>query len=93
MVNKIALFVAAVAASVALVTALATAGFAPGATPASAAAATAADSTTPAPEIATQPQVQVDTVYVAPPAKQQTITVHKVVHSAGTESETEAGDD
>ena len=90
MVSKIALFVASLAASLALAGALALAGFAPGATPAAAATPTVA---TPAPDVAAQPQVQVDTVYVAPPAKQKTVTVHKVVKAAGGESEQEGDDD
>lgn len=90
MVSKIALFVASLVASLALAGALALAGFAPGTAPATAATPTVAP---PAPDVAAQPQVQVDTVYVAPPAKQKTITVHKVAKAAGGESEREEGDD
>ena len=90
MVSKFALFVASVAASLALAGALALAGFAPGAAPSTAATPTVA---APAPDVAAQPQVQVDTVYVAPPAKQKTVTVHKVVKAAGGESEQEGDDD
>ena len=91
MVSKIALFVASLAASLALAGALAMAGFAPGTTPAT--AATPIDAATTTADVAAQPQVQVDTVYLAPPAKQQTITVHKVVKTAGGESEREEDDD
>ena len=90
MVSKIALFVASLAASLALAGALALAGFAPGAAPSTAATPTVA---APAPDVAAQPQVQVDTVYVAPPAKQKTVTVHKVVKAGGGESEQEGDDD
>ena len=44
-------------------------------------------------DVAAEPRVQVDTVYVAPPAKQKTITVHKVVKAAGGESDEEEGGD
>ncbi|HEX2755806.1 MAG TPA: hypothetical protein VHM48_10100, partial [Candidatus Limnocylindrales bacterium] len=71
-----------------LTAALAAAGFAPGASPQPVAAADSVAATTP------EPTVQVDTVYVAAPAKQQTITVHKVVKSTGgEESEGESGGD
>ena len=90
MVSKITLFVASLAASLALAGALALAGFAPGAAPAAAATPTVAPTT---PDVAAEPRVQVDTVYVAPPAKQKTITVHKVVKAARGESDGEGGDD
>ena len=90
MVSKFALFVASLAASLALAGALAVAGFAPGAAPATAATPTVARRR---PTSRPQPRVQVDTVYVAPPAKQKTITVHKVVKAAGGESDEEEGDD
>ncbi len=88
MSHKIAVTVASVAATLTLTFALAAAGFAPGApAPATAAVSTTVDPTA-------QPTVQVDTVYVAAPPKQQTITVHKVVKSSGeSENEHESGGD
>jgi hypothetical protein len=87
MSNKIALAAASVAATATLTFALAAAGFAPGApAPVGAVAPATADPTA-------EPTVQVDTVYVAAPPKQQTITVHKVVKSSGeSENEHEAGE-
>jgi len=89
MLQKTALFIASLAASATLAVALATAGFAPGtpAAPVVAPTAAAADTATPAP-----PTVQVDKVYIPAPQPQQTITVHKVVKSAGGEADTESGD-
>lgn len=87
MISKAALFVASLAAAFTLAFALAVAGFAPGSSqPVPAAATTQVD---PAPTDA----VQVDTVYVAPPPPQQTVTVQKVVAGSGGESETETGGD
>jgi hypothetical protein len=90
MVSKIALFVASLTASLALAGALALAGFAPGTPPATAASPTVEPATS---DVPAQPQVQVDKVYVAPPPKQKTITVHKVVKAARGDSEGEGGDD
>ena len=89
MLQKTALFIASLAASATLAVALASAGFAPGtpAAPAVAPTAAAADTATPAP-----PTVQVDKVYIPAPQPQQTLTVHKVVKSAGGEADTESGD-
>ncbi len=86
MSNKIALTVASVAATATLTIALAAAGFAPASpAPVGAAVPATADPTA-------EPTVQVDTVYVAAPPKQQTITVHKVVKSSGeSENEHESG--
>jgi hypothetical protein len=85
MLHKTALLVASLAASLTLAIALALAGFAPGTrtAPAATAATTAAD--------LAAPPVQVDKVYVAPPAPQQTVTVHKTIASGG-ENESEGGD-
>jgi hypothetical protein len=84
MIHKTALFVASLAAAMTLAFALALAGFTPGAAPAPVV------STDPAPMIGAdapaatpEPTVQIDKVYVAPPQPQRTITVHKVVKTAG----------
>jgi protein-disulfide isomerase len=88
MITKIGLFIASLAAALTLAFALSAAGFAPGSKQASPASATVATTTAvgvvPADALAS-PQVQVDTVYVAPPAAPQTITVHRVVPSSGGE--------
>ena len=42
---------------------------------------------------ASGPQVQVDTVYLAPPAAPRTITVHHSVAAGGHEHDDEGGDD
>lgn len=97
MSHRIALAAASVAATATLVVALAAAGFAPGsprtaATPAT--TITTADPT--ADPTTTDPAVQVDTVYVAAPPAQQTITVHRVVRTSGGENDGEhesGGDD
>lgn len=93
MVNKIALFAASLAASLALAFALAAAGFAPGASEPSAATTAAAATSPTTAEVAPTPRVQVDTVYVAPPAKPRTIKIHKVIKTSGGESEEQESDD
>ncbi len=93
MISKAALFVASLAAALTLAFALAVAGFAPGSVQADTATTAASVQADPAAADVVAPDpVQVDTVYVAPPAKQQTITVHKVAASSGGENENE-GDD
>lgn len=96
MISKIALFFASLAASLVLAAALALSGFAPGATPARPVAATSPDPTASASDLPAEPLVQVDTVYVAPPPKQKTVTIHKVVKASGGEpgesGEHESGD-
>ncbi len=96
MISKTALFVASLAASLVLATALALSGFAPGATHPQQVAATSPDPTASATDTPAAPQVQVDTVYVAPPPKQKTVTVHKVIKTSGGEpgesGEHESGD-
>jgi hypothetical protein len=92
MAAKIGLFVASLSAAFALAFALNAAGFAPGSRQAVPASSTV--STTAAPAVAPvgpspTPQVQVDTVYVAPPVAPKTITVHKIVPSAGGEGGSE----
>ena len=92
MFQKTALLIASLAASLTLAVALAAAGFAPGA-PASPVDAAAAATVGPADTAA--PTVQVDKVYVPAPVPQKTVTVHKVVQTAGGENEsegTEVGD-
>lgn len=93
MLHKTALLVASVAAALTLAFALTAVGFAPGAKTASVAqAATVSPATE---DLGAPPPIQVDKVYVAPPKPQQTITVRKVVKSAGGESEfedSESGD-
>lgn len=88
MIDRIAIFAASLAAAGVLVAALVLAGFAP-ARPATSAAATVA--TAPAPT----PQVQVDTVYLAPPQQPDVVTVHRVQPARGgdDEGEREGSDD
>ena len=86
MISRVALFAASLAASLVLAASLALAGFAPGAAPTAAATPSAADVAA-ADVAAAAPQVQVDTVYLAPPPPQQTITVHKVVKGSGEDGE------
>jgi hypothetical protein len=88
MAHRLALGAASIAAAAVLAAALAAAGFAPGAPPQPISAAEPVAALTPP-----EPTVQVDTVYVAAPAPQQTITVHKVVKGSGGESESESGGD
>ena len=91
MLKKVALFLGSLAASLVLAGALALAGFAPGASPGSPSTIAAGVST--GPEASPPPVVQVDTVYVAPPPAQKTITVHKVVHGSGEPSEQDSEGD
>ncbi len=90
MARKLALAAGSGAAALTLALALAAAGFAP-------APATSAGSLATTVDQAPEPTVLVDTIYVAPPAKQETITVHKVVRTSGEgsegEHERESGDD
>jgi len=86
MTHKIALAAASAAAAFTLAAALAVAGFAPGPAQPVSLTSTIVDPTA-------EPTVQVDTVYVAPPPKQETITVHKVIKTAGGEGENESGGD
>ena len=87
MFQKTALLIASLAASLTLAVALAAAGFAPG-TPAAPVDAAAA-ATSPA---GTTPPIQVDKVYVPAPIPQKTVTVHKVVQTAGGENESEGSE-
>lgn len=91
MVQRIALFVASLAAVGVLVVGLSAAGLAP-----SAPSATAVTQIEGAANVAATPQVQVDTIYVAPPVKPATVVVHKSVPAAGggeQESESEGSGD
>jgi hypothetical protein len=98
MTNRIALAAGSAAAAVTLAVALAAAGFAPrptvAADPASLTTSIDAAATTPA----AAPTVLVDTIYVAPPAERQTITVTEgnggeAEHDGEHDGEHESGDD
>lgn len=94
MLTRIAFFIASLAAAATLVVGAVALRLAPGGQPqasaidAAAAASTAADPS---------PTPQVDTIYLAPPAPQQTITVHRVVSGLvgddGAEGREGSGDD
>ena len=93
MLHRLALAVASAAAALTLIVALAAAGFAPGA-PVAVTDAAAADIAPIDPgAVDTAPSVQIDTVYVAPPPRQETVTIHKVVKTSGGENENESGGD
>ena len=81
--HRLALIVGSIVASGTLAVALAAAGFGP----VSPSLDSAAVSITPA------PSVQVDTVYLPPPATPPTITVHRTVVSSGEGDDGEAGGD
>lgn len=85
MLQRIALFIAALAASLVIVVGLAGAGILPGSqsTPVPTAVAAATDQPTEAP-------VQVDTVYVPAPVKPKTVIVHRNIPPAGGEHENES---
>jgi hypothetical protein len=90
MIHRAALFTAALAAALMLAVGLVAAGFAPGAGAAPAAVPVAATAEAPA-----APTVQVDTVYVAPPAAPQDITINRTVAatSHGDDDGEGGGDD
>lgn len=90
MSNRIPLIAASTGAVLALVVGLAAAGFAPGA-----ADATTVSSTTTIEPAAAEPTVQVDTIYVAPPPPQKTITIHEVSKTSNGDSDDgeESGED
>ena len=79
MLRRIALFIASLAAAATLAVSAVALGLWPPAQPVAIANTAAIAATTPAPS----PSPQVDTIYVAPPAPRQTITVHKVVSGGG----------
>ena len=88
MLQRIALFIAALAASLVLVVGLTGAGVLPGtqSTPDPTAVAAATDQPT-------DPPVQVDTVYVPAPVAPKTVTIHRNVPPAGGEHESEGEGD
>ena len=92
MLKKLTLFAGSLAASLVLAGALALAGFAPGGA-SHAAGPAVADGSAASPDASPQPGVQVDTVYVAAPPAQKTVTVHKVVVGPGSGSENDGGGD
>ncbi len=93
MLKKLILFAGSLAASLGLAGALALAGFAPGGAAHLGPGPAAADSSAGGPDASPQPVVQVDTIYVATPPAQKTVTVHKVVVGPGPESENDGGGD
>ncbi len=89
MVQRFSLFVASLVAVAVLVVGLTAAGVTPA--PASPAAVASAVSS---PEPAATPQVQVDTIYVAPAQAPKTVVVHKSIAAAGgSGTETEGSGD
>jgi hypothetical protein len=97
MIHRVGLFIASLAAAGALLVALSLAGFAPGGGAASGTTVTATDQATTAASGQPDPQVQIDTVYLAAPEKPATVTIHKVVPAStsgeGEEHEHDGGDD
>ena len=97
MFNRIALFAASIAAALVLAAGFALAGVSPQAPEAVAPVAATTDAPTDAP-VPTQPQVQVDTVYLAPAVPPEEV-VTKVVRTATAagggenDGENEGGDD
>lgn len=91
MSNRIPLIAASTGAVLALVVGLAAAGFAPGA----ADATTVSSTTTTTEPAAAEPTVQVDTIYVAPPPPQKTITIQEVSKTSNGDSDDgeESGED
>lgn len=90
MSRKIALGAASAAAALTLAVALAAAGFAPGSPTTPASSVTIVDQVVTDPVAADPaPTVQVDTIYLAPEPKPQTITVQNVVRTSGGEDESE----
>jgi hypothetical protein len=95
MISRIALLIASLATAATLMVALAAAGFAPGSSQPVPAAITTSPASPVSPVVAadpTPPAVQVDTIYLAPVPVQKTITVQRLVASAGGEGgESEEG--
>ena len=89
MVHRVALLVASLAAAITLAAGFVLAGFSPQADPVEAAPVATDVSADPSPT----PRVQVDTVYVAPQAPPQDVTVTKVIKSSRGDDEGEGGDD
>jgi len=94
MFNRVALLVASLAASLVLAVGLALAGFVPASPAPSAATAATAAATDPATAAPPAPITQIDTVYVAPQATPQQITIQKVVttHHSGDDGNESGGD-
>ena len=92
MPRTIPLTVASLAAALTFAIAVAVAGFAPASPGVATSSTTATADTVVTPDA---PTVQIDTVYVAAPPQQETITVHKVIKTSGEDgSEHESqGDD
>lgn len=88
MLQRIALFIAALAASLVIVVGLAGAGIVPGAQSSPVPTAVAAATDQP-----TDPPVQVDTVYVPAPVAPKTVVVHHNIPPAGGEHESEGAGD
>ena len=94
MINRLALFIASLAAALTLAVAMAAAGFGSG--PAVDPSATAPSTGVPIDAGLADSRVQVDTVYLAAPPAQQTITVQQKAPSSGEsehEGEGAEGDD
>lgn len=88
MAHRLALAAASGAAALILAAGFVLVGFAPRATPVDA-GGPVADTAAPVP-----PRIQVDTVYVAPPAQPQDVTITRVVKTSGHgDDEGEGGDD
>ena len=86
MSNRIPLIAASTAAALTLVVAIAAAGFAP-----TAPEATTVSSPATIEPAAAEPTVQVDTIYLAPPPPQETVTIQQVIKTSNGEAE-EAGE-
>ena len=86
MSNRIPLIAASTAAALTLVVAIAAAGFAP-----TAPEATTVSSPATIEPAAAEPTVQVDTIYLAPPPPQETVTIQQVIKTPNGETD-EAGE-
>jgi hypothetical protein len=89
MIHRIALFIASLAAVAVLVVGLSMAGLGQG-TPAAVDAAPSVVPAVAATDAAPTQQVQVDTVYLAPPVTAPVVVVHKTVPAPAGESESES---
>jgi hypothetical protein len=83
MTDRIALAAASAGAAMTFAAALVVAAFAP------ASSVTTAGDTSAATDVASTPTIQVDTIYVAPPPPQETITIHKIERTSAGESDDE----
>lgn len=82
--HRLALIVGSLAATATLTVALAASGFGPAAPPTLVSAVSDPQPT---------PQVQVDTIYVAPPQAPETITIRRTIPSSGEPEGNEGGSD